>query len=291
MTVKVLVTGADGFIGRHLRRRLRADSGYEPIDWSEDILDIAESPIRADAVVHLAARSRAADFHTDPFGSERINVGGTQAVMEYCKRHRARCVFPSTCAVYGTSHRGAISETAETAADSPYALSKLRAEEVCVEASEELGLGVTILRIFNPYGAGQDTRYLPAYVTEQVRIGRPVVVKTPNVVLDFIFIDDVVDAMVRAVSRVGDRAETFNIGTGVGTSVAELVERAIALGGGGSADVSGADLEVADRVVADCTYTAQTLGWSYGVSLSDGLQRLLSGTVSSSRSRAGGRKR
>jgi len=263
--VKVLVTGADGFVGRWLVRRL-LDDGREvygavrpsvtprddgltveeraAVRWvplevtdSESVRKCVDLPY--DAVVHLAAVSSGADALRDPGMAWTVNAAGTarlaHVLAEAKRQDRADPVFlvVSTSEVYGRGQSVPRRETDAVAPCSPYAASKLGAEEAALEAWRRVGLRVIVARAFAHTGPGQDSRFVvPAFaqrLTFAKNIGAPVV-KVGNLepVRDLLHVQDVVDAYVRLLAR-GEPGESYNVASGQGISLEDLLFRMAAL--------------------------------------------------------------
>jgi nucleoside-diphosphate-sugar epimerase len=277
---RVLVTGACGFLGRHLVPRLRA-SGHEVTEACRELGDVADPGTwrhypSADAVVHLAAQSFVPESWERPADFMRTNLLGTIGALEYCRKHGAGLVFPSSY-LYGEVARQPIPEESCLVARNPYALSKKLAEEACRFYAEGYGLGVTVLRPFNIYGAGQADRFLVPTILQQLRHGKEIHVKDLEPRRDYVYVLDVVDVMVRTVAcRQG--FHVFNVGSGVSHSVRELIQMI--------QDVWGTDLPVRSDgerrrgelmdTVADTTRATQQLGWTPRFSLRLGLEDLRS---------------
>ncbi len=275
---RVLVTGACGFIGKHLVPWLRAE-GHEVAEASRQVGDVAEPamwrrcPV-ADAVVHLAAKSFVPESWQAPAEFVRTNVLGTIGALEYCRAHEAHLVFPSSY-LYGDTPRQPIDEDTALVARNPYALSKRLAEEACRFYADAYGVTVTILRPFNIYGAGQSDTFLVPTILNQLKAGKEIHVKDLEPRRDYVYIDDVVDAFAKAVScRTG--FSVLNVGTGVSHSVREVIETI--------QDVWGTHLPVRsdgarrkDEVmdpIADTTRAQQQLGWTARFTLRRGLEDL-----------------
>jgi nucleoside-diphosphate-sugar epimerase len=275
---KVLVSGASGFIGRHLVARLRAD-GHETIEAGSASGDVAEPATwkafpPADVVVHLAARSFVPDSWDAPGAFLRTNLTGTIEALEYCRAHGARLVFPSSY-MYGDVLTQPIGERSALVAKNPYALSKKLAEEACQFFAEQFGVSVTIFRPFNIYGPGQAGTFLVPTIISQVTGGTEVRVRDLEPRRDYVYVLDVVDAMARAVAR--ERGcGVLNIGSGTSHSVADLIHTI--------QQVWGTDLPVrSDAVrrkgeimdtVADVSRAGELLGWKPRFTLRQGLEAL-----------------
>jgi GDP-4-dehydro-6-deoxy-D-mannose reductase len=275
---KVLVTGAAGFIGRHLVPGLAAD-GHEIVKAERGSGDTADQATwkrfpPADVVVHLAAKSFVPESWDAPGLFVRTNLLGTVEALEYCRVHGARLVFPSSY-LYGDVVRQPIPESAKLAAKNPYALSKKLAEEACEFYADRFSVETTILRPFNIYGPGQSDTFLIPTILNQLKAGKEIHVKDLEPRRDYVYIVDVIEAMVKAVGRAGGFG-VFNVGSGTSHSVSELIQTI--------QDVWGTDLPVrSDEVrrqgeimdtVADIARAQQQLGWTPRFTLRKGLEAL-----------------
>lgn len=275
---KVIVTGASGFIGRHLVRRLDAE-GHVTIQVHRATGDVSEPATwkrlpAADVVVHLAARSFVPDSWESPAAFLRTNLTGTVEALEYCRVHGARAIYTSSY-LYGDAVRQPISESSPLVATNPYALSKKLAEEACEFFADQFGVGVTIFRPFNIYGPGQSETFLVPSIIKQLADRHEVRVRDLEPRRDYVYVLDVVDAIVRAVAHKGG-CGVLNIGSGISHSVAELI--------GTIQEVWNTDLPVrSDGVrrkgevmdtVADVSRAEALLGWTPRFTLRQGLEAL-----------------
>ncbi len=182
--MRVLVTGATGFVGRAVVRRLLL-AGHQPVALvhqrtapfpgsvpviigsvlDQDVLD--EAAARVDAVCHLAATTRGRESLADPLRYFRVNVDGTLNVLEALAKADTpapRIVFTSTCLVYGEPAHQPISEAVVPQPTSPYGQAKLAAEWAVAAHARTGAAGATIIRTFNAAGAvgGSPTPTRPA---------------------------------------------------------------------------------------------------------------------------------
>lgn len=276
---KVLVTGATGFIGRHLCPRLRS-AGHEVIATSSASGDVSDSQwwsqlSPADVVVHLAGRTFVPDSWRDPAAYMRANLLGAMGALDYCRAHRARLVFLSSY-LYGNPRSQPISEDAPLMANNPYGLSKLLAEEACRFYATRLGVSVAILRPFNVYGPGQGEDFLVPFIIQQIRAGGEVRVKDLKPKRDYVHVGDVVEAIALCLD-LQEAWCVFNVATGRSHSVGELIEIAQRAAGTDLPVISAEEVrpdEIMDTV-ADISRARTVLGWNPQWELATGIAALL----------------
>ncbi len=218
---RVLLTGASGFVARHLVPRLAAafpdavltlcGEGRTPLDVTDRaaVADLVRE-VRPDACIHLAAISAIGDARQDPERAWRVNVMGTLAVAEALRATVPEClmVFASSAEVYGASFRsgGALDESAAAAPMNTYAATKAAAD-LALGAMAAEGLRVVRLRPFNHTGAGQTAAFVvPAFARQIARIaaglqGPELRVGNLESARDFLDVRDVCDAYVASIRR------------------------------------------------------------------------------------------
>ncbi len=257
--MKVLVTGADGFVGRHLVRRLVAEGhtvvgtrrpvgGLEPISdptlaaahWLPlelaDPASVAEAAQHAgDAVIHLAAVSSNAEALANPEEAWNVNALGVVRLLDAlaaCRtagRADPTVLLVSSGEIYGLGEPRARCEDDPPAPLTPYGASKVAAEVAGLETWRRTGLRVIIARPFQHSGPGQTSRFvLPAFV-ERLRTARAsgaATVPTGNLtpVRDFLDVRDVAAAYLRLVER-GEPGRIYNVARGDGVPLSELFAR------------------------------------------------------------------
>ena len=300
--MKACVTGGAGFIGSHLVERLLRE-GHEVVVLDDlstgrrehldagvsrlrvqvgDVRDasaVAEAVAGADVVFHLAAIASVARSVDDPELVSDVNLQGTIRVLEACRAGGVRrFVLASSSAVYGEGQALPIREDAELRPASPYAASKLAAEAYAAAYAGSYPVETVSLRFFNVYGPRQplDGQYgavIPLFI-EAMRSGRePVLHGDGSQTRDFTYVEDVVDAIVRAGSTDDLPPGPCNLGAGVETAVRALADEIAQL-----VDYAGPVRESAPRSgdlrhsVACCERIEQWLGWRAATSLREGLR-------------------
>ena len=237
--MRALVTGATGFVGRHLVAYLAAAGDEVAISEAEitepEALEADFRDGRPDAVYHLAAQADVQASFTDPAATLRINVEGTFNVLEAAQRAGAkRVVAISSADVYGRVEPASlpVEEAAAMRPVTPYGASKAAAEMVCVQAGLGRGLDVIRARAFNHLGPGQSDRFVAAALAsrvaanersgaEEVRVGNLQARR------DFTDVRDVVRAY-RLLAERGAPGEAYNVCSGTARAISELAEALIA---------------------------------------------------------------
>jgi UDP-glucose 4-epimerase len=301
MTATVLITGGAGFIGSHAAAALLAagetvrvlddfsTGRRENLAGMAGALEVIEGDVRerqtvaaalhgCDRVLHLAAIASVTRSLEDPATTEAVNVGGTANVLAAARDAGARrVVLASSCAVYGTTDALPVGETAAASPESPYAQSKLRGEQLCRAACEPGGLDAGVLRFFNVYGPRQDPSSdysgVIAIFMDRLSGGRPCTVYGDgHQTRDFIFVTDVVAACCGAFDGKRLNAVPVNIGTGVETSLLDVLAALAKASGREPVVQFGAAREGDIRHSrAACERAAELLGFRSTVTFLEGL--------------------
>lgn len=304
----ILVTGGAGFIGSHVVDAL-LDRGAsvrvlddfssgrpENLDGVEarahaagGLVQIMQGDVRDEdkvrdavqdclAVVHLAAIPSVARSVEDPVGCNSVTHGGTvNALRRAVEADVSRFVLASSCAVYGDAKRLPIAETTPAHPLSPYASAKLAAEEVCAAAADQEQISAVCLRFFNVYGPRQDpsseySGVISRFMTAAAA-GEPVIVYGDGLqTRDFVYVKDVVDAILAALGRPLQGATVANIGSGRSASVLDCLDELERLSGGPVARTFAPtrEAEVRDSR-ADVGRARWVLAWEARTSFADGL--------------------
>jgi GDP-4-dehydro-6-deoxy-D-mannose reductase len=254
--MRVLVTGANGFVGRYLCAALsarghvvipagRAEHGGDvvPLDLTDalnvrGVVDIA----RADAVAHLAAQAFVPASIADPLTTHDVNAGGTLRLLEAARAARAaggtdpRILVVGSADVYGPQPAAAypLTEATPLRAANPYAASKIAAEAYAVAAAAAYGLRTVVTRSFNHLGPGQDSRFAVAsFAVQLARIaagGDPLLlVGNLDAERDFLDVRDVVAAYVLLLEGAQTAGDVYNVAGGRPTSLKEVLRRLVTI--------------------------------------------------------------
>ena len=297
-----LVTGAAGFIGTHLANVLAAQGGFvrvlddmssgDPAQLAPSIHftrgDVRDVPRLwsllhgVDVVYHLAARVSLPASVLYPREYNDVNVGGTVALLEACRDVGVRrVVLASSATVYGNQARQPVDEEAKVQPGVPYAVSKLAAENYLFTMGALSGFETVALRIFNAYGPGQHlppvhAPVIPQIAHQLVQDGSIVIFGDGTQTRDFVYVDDVVAALVAAATAPKVDRAILNIGSGVETSMNELLRHLSQILGRKpnvlyNREVSGGT----GRLVADIRQAEALLDYRPQVRLREGLRRLV----------------
>jgi UDP-glucose 4-epimerase len=287
-----IVTGGAGFIGTHLCRALLARGAHITAVDSMKYARERDFPIRrftlgtdpieslrldgVDGIFHLAAEKHNQSLAT-PEALFRANVDGTQQLLAAAARAGVRrVVFSSSLYAYGRLSGPPMSEDDLPAPTTLYGITKLTGE-LLVAHARTLGLPGAVLRYFFVYGPEQfpGMGYKSVIVAnfERLLAGQPALVHGDGAqALDYIYVDDVIAATLRAMES--DVEGPFNVGSGHATTIADLTARMVRLTGG-TFEHDAADWTAGSSRVATTAKIQAALSWQPEVSLDDGLGRTL----------------
>ena len=263
MSAKVLVVGGAGYIGSVTAAVLvsagfevvtfddlstghaEAAAGHliEGDIRDRDLLTSVLSDGNFDAVMHFAAKSLVGESVAHPLRYYDVNVGGTASLVCAMQRAGVEClVFSSTCAIYGNPQRLPLDEAHPQHPVSPYGASKKMVEEMLTACRAKEDLRVTTLRYFNAAGCMPDgslgesreteTHLIPLAIAAAMGERPPLKLfgtdydtRDGTCIRDYIHVLDLADAHVKALNRLlaGDPGDAYNVGTGVGTTVREVM--------------------------------------------------------------------
>jgi UDP-glucose 4-epimerase len=307
---RVLITGGLGFLGSNLAIRLVGlgarvtllDSmlplyggnlfNIAPI---QDSVQVNFSDIRSrhsmnylvqdrDIIFHLAGQVSHVDSLLDPFTDVEININGTLAVLESCRLYnpQAKIIFTGTRNQYGPSTRLPVDEEAPTNALGIYAINNLTAEKIVMMYHEVHALRSVCLRITNTYGPRHQMKHnrygVLNWFIRQALDGKTIPVMGDGSYLrDFVYVDDVVAALIVAAEHPAAEGQIFNVGSGRGIAFRDLAQAVIDAIGGGEWEYVPFSAERKalgpSDFYADIGKIGRLLGWRPTIDLAEGLVR------------------
>lgn len=297
-----LITGVAGFLGSHLANRLVREghevrgldnlSAGDPAALDPGVLftrgDINDRPKlwtllqEVDCVYHLAARVYVSESILYPSEYNLANVGGTLSLMEAIRDVGVkRVVLASSGAIYGDQEAQPLSEGQAPRPRSPYAVSKLAAEYYLHTLGALWGIETVSLRIFNAYGPGQQLPpshppVIPYMLRQALQGGTIVIDGDGRQTRDFVYVDDVVSALVAAATAPNVNGLVINVGSGEETSILDLARLVLQVTGSSSNIITNPKSSggVA-RMCANIALAERRLNYRPSISLETGLRLTL----------------
>ncbi|WP_114575493.1 NAD-dependent epimerase/dehydratase family protein [Saliphagus sp. LR7] len=296
---RVLVTGGGGFIGSNLAAWLAPHAEVTVLDdftsgarenvsdlgvnvETADVRDreaVAAAVDGQDVLVHMAAMAGVQRTIDNPVDTLEVNVEGTRTVLETALEADVdRVLFTSTSEMYGDLSDPPYREDGPIAPKTNYAVAKAVNERYVRAYCEQAGMSYTIVRYFNVYGPNQDGStdgyVVPKFIRRALADESIPVYGSGEQSRDFTFVDDAIDGTVRALGPAG-RNGTFNLGTGIETSVRTLADRVAEVVGGGRVEhVEDPRPYRVERRCADVTRARDRLGYEPRVPLREGIGRV-----------------
>ncbi len=310
----VLVTGADGFIGSHLVEllvqrgyKVRAFVFYNSFNswgWLDHVtpdiksqFDVFAGDVRdahgvrtamqdCDRVCHLAALIGIPYSYHSPATYVDTNINGTLNMLQAARdRHVSKFVQTSTSEVYGSAQFVPITENHPRRGQSPYAATKIGADELALSFHRSFELPVVVVRPFNTYGPRQSARaVIPTLITQMLSGGGNVQLGATEPTRDFNYVDDIAGAFVAAMESEPATGETINVGSNFEVSIGETAQII--------ADTLDIEVEIntaesrlrpkdseVDRLWADNSKARELLGWTPEHGGLDGFRRGIRKTV------------
>ncbi len=302
---KILVTGADGFIGSHLVERLikrgakvRALSFYNSFNywgWLEDLInidkvDVVSGDIRdykfvnditkgVDIVFHLASLIAIPYSYKSPLSYIRTNIEGAYNIcMASLENNIKKIIHTSTSEVYGTAEYVPIDEKHPLKPQSPYSASKIGADSIAMSFFNSYNLPLVIARPFNTYGPRQSARAIIPSIIVQILSGKKrLEVGNTYPTRDFNFINDTINAFIKIAEKDGIDGEVINFGSGKEISIDDLIKKII--------KISKSDIEIVysderkrpkssevDRLLCDNTKAKEILNYEPEFDIDKGLE-------------------
>ena len=305
---KVMVTGAEGFIGSHLAERLvslgadvkcfikynfKNDSGFieEFSPKTRDKIEIIASDVTdsdsvrnaakdVDVIFHLAALIGIPYSYVNPRDVVNTNVIGTLNVLTAAKERNIRLVHTSTSETYGTALSVPINENHPLQAQSPYSASKIGADKLAESFYLSFNTPVAIIRPFNTYGPRQSARAVIPTIISQSLQGNSIRLGSLAPKRDYTFVKDTVEGFIKIAETDKALGQVINIGSGTEVSIGELAKKIFSL--------LNKDIKIiedkkrirpkkseVERLLADNSKARKLLGWEPKTSFDSGLRETI----------------
>jgi len=304
---RVLVTGADGFIGSHLTETLvkrgakvRAFTCYNSFNswgwldsldketlsaidvFSGDVRDpngVAQATEGVEIVFHLAALIGIPFSYHSPDSYVDTNIKGTLNVLQAARRYDVKkLIHTSTSEVYGTAQKVPIAEDHPVNPQSPYAATKAAADQLALSFFRSFDLPVAVLRPFNTFGPRQSARAIIPTIVSQLYSDAPAIqLGGLNSTRDFNFVGNTVEAFLRLAETPGTEGDVYNSGSGKEITIGDLAEKISRITGVNKPIATDpqrlrpAKSEV-ERLLCDASKIRQVCSWQDPVGLDEGLE-------------------
>ena len=275
--MRVVITGASGFLGHHLVSKLRQSQelnleivgvSRHKISGLTQVSDYRQTP-SGDVLVHLAeVNSRSG---AEIRGNAELHKSSS-TIESFNKKQFSRIIYASSAVLYGDLSTTKHSTTDSLIAKDSYANLKLSGEQAILAT----GKGI-VLRISNLYGEGMNISNVMSTVMRQASRSNKVVVESLEPIRDFLWIEDATQVIARLALGNSEITPTrvINIGSGEGTSIRELAEIALAAAGRSNFDISARSISAPSCIILNINETIEQIGWSPTVDIYAGLSRLM----------------
>lgn len=302
--MRILVTGAAGFIGSHVSEKLSAAGhhvvgmdNFDPLYsrrvkesnlnwpssagkfdfWEGDILG-TWAPANIDCIVHMAAKAGIGFSLENPMSYQRANVLGTQMVMHLAHKHGVKkVILASSSSIYGDTNPPLCEETQVPMPISPYAASKVGMEAIGQVSARLHGMSVLALRLFTVYGPRQRPDLAMYRFAEMMSADEKIEIFGEGTSRDYTYIDDIVEGIVLAVEADIPGFQAINLGGGDSVTPLQVIESmSKLLRVTPKVDTTGMRDGDVTRTLASVHKAKVLLGWEPKTRLADGLDRFVS---------------
>lgn len=284
--MNILITGAKGFVGNSLTKLLKSESfivneisdskTHNLCDW-EVVANIPKS----DVIIHLAGKSFVPNSFKEPLSFYNNNISSTLNILEKARIDDSRVIFFSTY-VYGRPEYLPIDEKHKSSPLNPYTQSKLVCEQLCEAYNRDFGVPITIFRPFNIYGPGQNLSFFIPTIIKQLS-NEFIYLNDSRPKRDFIYIDDVISAIHQCIihENLNDSFQVYNLGTGISTSIKEVVELIVEISKSKSKVIFSNKVRKGEilETTADINKIKRELNWNSKTSIKEGMKKTINSSV------------
>jgi UDP-glucose 4-epimerase len=274
--VRLVVTGASGFIGGHLLERVLNEKNFEILGLSRSgannttkVSSYVDAP-DGDILIHLAEDNKPESVAIQGQMYETQVLSTLESLVN---KKYSRVVYASSSIVYGEESKFPHSTDSSICRDTPYRRAKAASEEAVLSCNK----GV-VARIANVYGPRMSSSSVLSQILNQIHLESDLVIRDATPIRDFIWVGDVINGLLQlATHDLSDNpaSRIYNLGTGVGTSIGNLARQTLDLAGQTSRRVVASSLtENPSSIILDYSKTTLTCGWSPKTSLRNGLVEL-----------------
>jgi UDP-glucose 4-epimerase len=275
--LRLVVTGASGFIGGHLLERVLNDENFEVFGLSRSgaknttkVTDYVNAP-DGDILIHLAEDNNAESVAKQGRTYETQVLGTLNSLLN---KKYSRVIYASSSAIYGENSKYPHCTDSNVYSDTPYRHSKAVSEDAVLSSNK----GV-VARIANVYGPRMSNSSVLSQILNQINLDSDLVIRERTPIRDFIWVGDVISGIMQlATHDLSDNPANriYNLGTGVGTSIGNLARKTLDLAGQPSRGIVATSLiENPSSIILDYRKTTLACGWSPKTNLHDGLVELV----------------
>lgn len=273
---RIYITGANGFIAKHLIQHLKADGNYELVKVSKadgDISDIDLNFQHIDHVIHLAGLASVPESWTATKQYYKTNLMGTINVLEAARKYNTPAIILSSY-MYGIPDYIPINEEHPVRAVNPYGHSKILVENLCKFYIEMHNLLISVIRPFNVYGPGQKTAFLiPELIAKVKDASDPhLLINDLTPKRDYLYVSDLTDLIIKIINK--PQQGFYNAGSGKSHSVEQIAEIILKLANSSKSIVEEKKTRKNEinNVVADITKATETFSWKPKIDIEAGLK-------------------
>jgi UDP-glucose 4-epimerase len=275
--LRLVVTGASGFIGGHLLERVLNEENFEVFGLSRSgaknttkVTDYVNAP-DGDILIHLAEDNNAESVAKQGLTYETQMLGTLNSLLH---KKYSRVIYASSSAIYGENSKSPHCTDSNVFSDTPYRRSKAVSEDAVLSSNK----GV-VARIANVYGPRMSSSSVLSQILNQIDLDSDLVIRECTPIRDFIWVGDVISGIMQlATHDLSDNpaSRIYNLGTGVGTSIGNLARQTLDLTGQTSRGIVATSLfENPSSIILDYRKTTLACGWSPKTNLHEGLLELL----------------